>query len=113
MRIDEFTGSPDSQKLAALAQFLIGRAGDTNAPKTISTGAFIKLAQRMGIPLTQQQLILISQNPPLNGLITNVEPDKITFKGAEPEVDDSDMTPDQAQATVDKMAKRASNKKGL
>lgn len=113
MKINELTGSPDPQKLAALAQFLIGRAGDTNASKTISTDAFIKLAQRMGVSLTQQQLSLISQNPPLNGLITNVEPDKITFKGAEPEVDDSDMTPDQAQATVDKMAKRATKKKGL
>jgi hypothetical protein len=43
-------------------------------------------------------------------LISNVEPDKITFKGAEPEVDDSDMNPDQARATVDKMAKRAASK---
>lgn len=100
----------DTGKLAALTQFLIGRAKDTNAAKTISTQAFLQLARSMGISLSQQQLATMVTQPPLSALISNVEPDKITFKGAEPEVDDSDMNPDQARATVDKMAKRAAGK---
>ena len=100
----------DKGKLAALTQFLIGRAQDTNAPKTISTQAFLKLARDMGISLGQSQLAAMASQPPLSELISNVEPDKITFKGAEPEVDDSDMNPDQARATVDKLAKRAASK---
>lgn len=100
----------DKGKLAALTQFLIGRAQDTNASKTISTQAFLQLARNMGISLGQQQLAAMASQPPLSELISNVEPDKITFKGAEPEVDDSDMSTDQARATVDKMAKRAASK---
>lgn len=107
MRIAEVAGAPDQMQLAALAQFLLGRAEDAGASKTISTDAFIKIARDMGISLNHQQLVSLSQQPPLSNLITNVEPDKITFHGAEPEVDDSDMSVDQARATVDKMAKRA------
>lgn len=110
MKITEVAdaGQQDAMKLAALAQFLLGRSEDTNSPKKISTQAFLNLAQNMGISLTHQQLANLSQKPPLSGLISNVEPDEVYFKGAEPEVDDSDMTVDQARATVDKMAKRAS-----
>jgi hypothetical protein len=110
MRIDEVASPPDAARLAALAEFLLGRSNDTNASKTISTEAFINLATDMGIPLTHQQLVNFSQMPPLNGIIANVEPNQITFKGAEPEVDDSDMSVDQARSTVDKMAKRAAKK---
>lgn len=107
MRIDELTAPVDSARLAALAEFLLGRASDSNAPKTISTDAFIQLAHGLGISLSHQQLMTLSQQPPLNGVIANVEPNEIQFRGAEPEVDDSDMSVDQARATVDKMAKRA------
>jgi hypothetical protein len=112
MRISEVAGAPDVGRLAALAQFLLGRATDTNGVKKISTTTFINLAQNMGITINQQQLASLSQQPPLNGIISNVEPNEITFKGAEPEVDDSDMSVDQARATVDKMAKRAGKKAG-
>jgi hypothetical protein len=110
LEVEQPNAGPDAKKLAALTQFLIGRATNTGATKTISTQAYLQLAQNMGISLSQSQLTSLSQQPPLNGLISNVEPDKVTFKGAEPEVDDSDMSPDQARATVDKMAKRAASK---
>lgn len=108
--VEQPNASPDAEKLAALTQFLIGRATNTGAAKTISTQAYLQLAQNMGISLSQSQLASMSQQTPLSALISNVEPDKITFKGAEPEVDDSDMNTDQARATVDKMAKRAASK---
>jgi hypothetical protein len=115
MRIAEVQTSPiDSGKLAALAQFMLSRAEDTDAKKTISIQAFLNLAHSMGISLTADQLRTMIQQPPLNNLIANVEGDDATgtvvFRGAEAVTDT--MTVDQARATVDSMAKRAA-KKGL
>jgi hypothetical protein len=116
MRIDEVEASPTGMELAAIAEFLMGRAEDTGAPLKISANAFVNMARNKGISISVAQLRNLAQQPPLNNFITNVDGDnqnaQIVFKGAEPEVDDSDMTPDQARSTVDKMAKRAANKKG-
>jgi hypothetical protein len=105
MRIREVAGEVDVNKLAALSQFLLGRAEDTDAAKTISTAAFIKLASNMGISITADRLMDLIQQPPLNNIIANVEGDTITFQGAD--VVPATMTVDQARQTVDSMAKRA------
>lgn len=109
MQIREVAGkSEDAARLAALSQFLLGRAEDTDTSRTISVDAFIKLAGNMGVSITPQQLIDLSQKPPLNNIISNVENDKITF-GGETTAPDT-MTVDQARLTVDSMAKRAAKK---
>ena len=105
MRIREVAGDVDVNKLAALSQFLLGRAEDTDAAKTISTAAFIKLASNMGISITADRLMDLIQQPPLNNIIANIEGDTITFQGAD--VVPATMTVDQARQTVDSMAKRA------
>ena len=105
MLICEVAGDVDVTKLAALSQFLLGRAEDTDAAKTISTAAFIKLASNMGISITVDRLRDLIQQPPLNNIIANVEGDTITFQGAD--VVPATMTVDQARQTVDSMAKRA------
>lgn len=105
MRIREVAGEVDTNKLAALSQFLLGRAEDTDAAKTISITAFIKLASNMGISITPDRLMDLIQQPPLNNIIANVEGDTITFQGAD--VIPAGMTVDQARQTVDTMAKRA------
>ena len=105
MRICEVAGEADVTKLAALSQFLLGRAQDTDAAKTISTDAFIKLAANMGISITSDRLADLIQQPPLNNIIANLEGDTITFQGAE--VQPAGMTVDQARQTVNSMAKRA------
>ena len=105
MRICEVAGDTDVKKLAALSQFLLGRAKDTDAAKTISTAAFIKLASNMGISITADRLMDLIQQPPLNNIIANIEGDTITFQGAD--VVPATMTVDQARQTVDSMAKRA------
>jgi hypothetical protein len=105
MLIREVAGDVDVNKLAALSQFLLGRAEDTDAAKTISTAAFIKLASNMGISITADRLMDLIQQPPLNNIIANVEGDTITFQGAD--VVPATMTVDQARQTVDSMAKRA------
>ena len=105
MRIREVAGDVDVNKLAAVSQFLLGRAEDTDAAKTISTDAFIKLAANMGISITPDRLTDLIQQPPLNNIIANIEGDTITFQGAD--VVPAAMTVDQARQTVDSMAKRA------
>ena len=112
MIILEFDSDPvNYSKLVALGQFLLGRADDTAAQKKISVQAFIKLAHDLGISLTEDRLIELSQKPPLNGIIQNIANGEVVFKGSDAEVSDK-MTVSQAQQTVDSMAKRAA-KKGL
>lgn len=101
------TEGSEAARLAALAQFLIGRAENAAGPKKISTRAFVNLAQNMGIAITPQQLIDMSQTAPLNNLIASVQGDDIIFKGSEEEVGQNAMSVDQARDTVNSMAKRA------
>ena len=106
MLIREVAGADGDQiKLTALAQFLLGRAEDTDAARTISTDAFLKLASNMGISITADRLAEMVTQPPLSGVIARVEGDTITFQGGD--VVPATMTVDQAQKTVDSMAKRA------
>ena len=96
-------------KLVALSQFLIGRADDTDAESTISIDAFVNIAQDMGINLSRNQLRDVVTKPPLNNVIVNVTDREVIFKGAsgESQPEDDTMSVDQAQDTVEKMAKRA------
>ena len=106
MLICEVAGADgDVTKLTALAQFLLGRAEDTDAAKTISTDAFIKLAANMGISVSADRLNELIVQPPLNNVIARIEGDTIQFQGSD--VVPVTMTVDQARNTVDRMAKRA------
>ena len=109
MRIFEVSSNPNSDKLSALAQFLLGRAEDTDAPKKISTKAFLNLARDMQINIGPDELFALSQQPPLNGILEPIDSDsgEVIFKGGEPS-QPPEMSVDKARATVDKMAKRAS-----
>jgi hypothetical protein len=116
MRLVEFeVSSVNTEKLTALGQFLLSRTKDTNAKKTMPVSSFLDLANNMGIALTDDQLRNIVQQPPLSEIIANIEGDAdtgtITFKGADEVA--PNMSVDQARDTVDSMAKRALNKKGL
>ena len=113
MRLQEFAGAEtDTARLAALAQFLAGRAQDSGSSKSISIPAFLSLAQDMGISMTDSQLRTLVQQPPLDSIIDNVEGDETTgrvlFRGSgEIGAGTEKMSPDQARRTVDSMAKRA------
>jgi hypothetical protein len=104
MRIDEVDSSSSddsSAKVAALAEFLTGRAKDTNSKKQIDVDTFITLANQQGANVTRESLIKIGEDSDL----FNIENDKMVFRGGE--TTQPDMSVDQAQSTVDKMAKRA------
>ena len=105
MNVTEVVTPDYTTKVLALAQFLLGRATDTNAQKKISIDAFTKMAGHLGIPLTKDQLMDLAQRPPLSQIISNIEQDTIVFKGADAEQMPMDQT--QADRTVEKMADRA------
>ena len=112
MLIREVSGAGSLDRIMALSQFLVGRAQDTDAAKSISTDAFIRLARDQGISLTVSQLKDMIQRAPLNNVIQDVTGDdngggQVVFRGAEITTGDETMTVDQARQTVDSMAKRA------
>lgn len=114
MRIPEVDIESNADRLTALANFLNGRAEDQAAPRQISTTSFINLARGMGINIGVAQLKDLVQSPPLNSVIVDVQGDndtgKVIFKGGDAEVNQNTMSVDQAQKTVNTMAKRAASK---
>jgi hypothetical protein len=96
----------DNEKLIALGQYLIGRADDTGAKKAITIDAFVNMAQSMGLNLSKENIRDLAEKPPLNNVIVNITDDEVIFTGANSASADT-MTVDQAEKTVEKMAKRA------
>jgi hypothetical protein len=98
---------PNTQRLAALSQFLLGRSEDETAKKQISQTAFIDLAKSLGVNVTVDNLgDLISQEP-LSNILEPLQPNSgvVRFKGnTEAE---TGMSVDQARAVVDSNAKAA------
>ena len=106
MRITEVT-DPNTRKLAALSQFLLGRSEDESARKQISQAAFIEAAKSLGVNVTKENLgDLISQEP-LKNILEPLEPNSgmVRFRG-DTEAQ-TGMSVDQARAVVDSNAKSA------
>jgi len=98
---------PNTQRLAALSQFLLGRSEDETAKKQISQIAFIDLAKSLGVNVTADNLgDLISQEP-LSNILEPLEPNSgvVRFKGDTEAA--TGMSVDQARAVVDSNAKAA------
>jgi hypothetical protein len=98
---------PNTQRLAALSQFLLGRSKDQTAKKQISQQAFIDLAKSLGVNVTIDNLgDLISQEP-LSNILEPLEPNSgvVRFKGDTEAA--TGMSVDQARAVVDSNAKAA------
>jgi hypothetical protein len=98
---------PNTQRLAALSQFLLGRSEDETAKKQISQTAFIDLAKSLGVNVTADNLgDLISQEP-LSNILEPLQPNSnvVRFKGDTEAA--TGMSVDQARAVVDSNAKAA------
>ena len=106
MRILEVT-DPNTQKLAALSQFLLGRSEDESARKQISPAAFIEAAKSLGVNVTKENLGDLIGQEPLKNILEPLEPNSgvVRFKG-DTEAQ-TGMSVDQARAVVDSNAKSA------
>ena len=97
----------NTQRLAALSQFLLGRSDDESAKKQISQQAFIDLAKSLGVNVTAENLGDLISQPPLSNILEPLEPNSgvVRFKGnTEAE---TGMSVDQSRAVVDSNAKAA------
>ena len=98
---------PNTQKLAALSQFLLGRSEDETASKQISQDAFVDLAKSLGVNVNQANLGELISQEPLSNILEPLDPNSgiVRFKGnTEAE---TGMSVDQARAVVDSNAKAA------
>jgi len=98
---------PNTQRLAALSQFLLGRSQDESAKKQISQQAFIELAKSLGVNVTLTNLADMISQEPLSNILEPLDPQSgvVSFKGDTEAA--TGMSVDQAQAVVDSNAKAA------
>ena len=98
---------PNTQKLAALSQFLLGRSQDESAKKQISQQAFIDAAKSLGVNVTPDSLGDLISKEPLSNILEPLEPNSgvVRFKGNTEA--QTGMSVDQARAVVDSNAKSA------
>jgi hypothetical protein len=98
---------PNTQRLAALSQFLLGRSEDESAKKQISQEAFVDLAKSLGVNVTADNLGNLISQEPLSNILEPLEPNSgvVRFKGNTEAA--TGMSVDQARAVVDSNAKAA------
>jgi hypothetical protein len=98
---------PNTQRLAALSQFLLGRSEEESAKKQISQTAFIDLAKSLGVNVTAENLGDLVSQEPLSNILEPIEPNSgvVRFKGDTEAA--TGMSVDQARAVVDSNAKAA------
>jgi hypothetical protein len=105
--VAELDSGPDTKKLAALSQFLLGRSEDESATKQISQQAFIDAAKSLGVNVNMANLGDLVSQEPLSNILEPLDPNSgvVQFKGnTEAE---TGMSVDQARAVVDSNAKAA------
>jgi len=111
MKTSEVLQESNLEKLAALGQFLIGRANDQNATSKLSVEAFISIAEKMGIPLDAESLQDMVMQGELENIITNMDNKEISFKSEKQVQDNPNLSIDKARNTVNNMAQRAMRKR--
>ena len=111
----ENTQKVDTSKLGALTQFLSGIADDNDSKKQISTKAFIELAQRLGVAVTdgpQGNLAQLISQEPLSKLLLPIDPanpDVIKYIGNEA-APEAGQDPMDSETIVAANAKAAAKK---
>lgn len=104
----------DSQKLAALSQFLLGRSQDTNAKQEISRDAFINYAKLLGVNVTPTNIANYVSQEPLSNILEPVDPTSksIVFKdpNAEPITPPEEESEAIVKTNADKALKRSKTK---
>ena len=76
--------------------------------ENFSTDKLLNYFRKNDIILDRDDLYSMVKQRPLKGVVTNIQGDKVVFKGT----NDSESTePDENKKTISKMAKKALNKK--
>jgi hypothetical protein len=96
---------PDVVKFAAIVSQLKGELDNNTVDSNWTTDMLMDYFQQNGINLDITDLYEMIKNPPLNSLITNIQGDKVIFKGKGEAKTNSD--PSQSQQVVQQMAQSA------
>jgi len=102
MNILEITQS--NVEIVALAQYIIDKNESDGVKGKVSTQAFLRMAQNLGIHLSLTQLQAMAQQPPLSNMIADINDNDIKFDLG---LKNPTMSKDKARNTVNSMAKRA------
>lgn len=102
--------NPLRVKLTGILSQLRSRAKDTGANEPYSLDALINKLHDADIHLDAEELRDISEEPPLNNLLT-IKGSKVLWKGLDSDTEEIDQK--KKDDTLDKMAKRASKKPEL
>ena len=111
MKIKNIINESEEEKLAALGQYLIGRADDHNAASQLSIESFIAIADRLGMSVDFDTLSNMVERGVLGDVILDVDQEQIRFKSKKEASGPEGMPVDKAEAVVGNMAKRAMNRR--
>ena len=112
MRLNEFVEPAEDKALAASIIAVSNHlqqqveTGEIN-PDNYTVDDLLDLFQSQDIILDVQDLYTMLDKPLLKGIISNIQGDKVVFKGDEPVSMDSNEQPDDSQKVVANMANSA------
>jgi hypothetical protein len=107
MFLYEFAGpDPLTVKLIAVTNQLKSSIDQGQGKTDWTTDEFLAYLQDQGINIDSSDLYDMIKNPPLSKIISNIQADKIIFKG-QAEGTEANPDEDQSQQVVQQMAKSA------
>lgn len=107
---EDSAGGDLSIRLSAAVNQIASRVIDTGTNSKMSLTALLNILNSMGINISEDQFREMVANPPLNNTVASVEGDKVTFIGQRKDTNTA-VKPDQSTETLEKMAKRAGEKR--
>lgn len=112
MYLFELEERPDfSSKLVALTNQMKAYFDGNGYPDDFTVDQLLAFFARYDIILDVNDLYSMIQVPPLDALISNIQGQSVVFVGQEGEPPVEEVPDEEKDGTVEKMAKRAMNKK--
>lgn len=107
-------GDPLRVATTAVLSKIKSEIDDSAYRSEFTVNALLSKLAAYGIRISHNQLIDLVDQEPWSNLISNIQGNQVVFKGSQeddtsPEIDD----PDNSEATLDQMSKRATKKKEL
>lgn len=113
MKLYEFEDiDRDAIRLTGIISQMLSRIEDTGFKKEYNLKSLLNTLSERGYDIDREEFLDMIKNPPLKNIIANIKGDRVIFRGAEEETDDSlAVDKDETSGTLEKMAKRAEKKR--
>lgn len=106
--------APESMiKLSAILSQLSGRVADTGADKKMNLDSLVGLLNDAGVYISAQRFkeMVDNEEEPVSNYIAGYDDQGVSFLGQNASSDSDAIKPDNTTGTLEKMAKRAQNKR--